>query len=52
MFRLFRLVIDFPALDRLMDFLESSQQKEVDALTARLRATNARLRASTEKETN
>ena len=50
MFRLFRLVIDFPALDRLIDFLEADRQKDIDALTARLRASTASLKASTQQE--
>jgi hypothetical protein len=48
--RFFRFVIEIPALDRLMDYLEAGQQQEVDDLTARLRASNERLKASIQKE--
>jgi len=56
MFRLFR--IDFPALDRLMDYLESVQQAEIDALkkkvdelTAALTQSRNKLEDTIEKET-
>lgn len=36
MFRIFRIFIEFPALDRLMDYLEAARQKELDDLAAQL----------------
>ncbi len=49
---LFQLVpsvirIDIPALDRLVEFLSSSQQKEIDALVARLKVSSNKLKEIT-----
>lgn len=46
MFRLFTIVIEFPALDRWREFLEARQQRQIDALTQRLAVANAALRGS------
>lgn len=42
----FVIRLDFPALDRLIDFWESKQQQEIDALTAKLQHTTAGLQKS------
>ena len=50
------LRIEFPALDRLMDYLESAQQAEIDAASAQIQQATERLAKSrvnlgqTEKE--
>lgn len=38
--------VSFPALDRLVDFLGSSQQSEVDALAAKLGTSAKKLNAA------
>ncbi len=55
-FRLFRIVVEFPALDRLLDYLKAHDQAELDAateqivkLTERLKQSGAKLAASQEK---
>jgi hypothetical protein len=50
MWTLFKLVVEIPALDRFMDYIEATQQKDVDALTALLEGSTAGLKASIEKE--
>lgn len=42
----FTIRVDFPALDNLVNFLREDQQKQVDAVTARVRTLTARLKAS------
>lgn len=37
------LRVDIPALDRLLDYLEATQQKEIDALADQVRDLTARL---------
>jgi hypothetical protein len=44
MFRTIR--IEFPALDRLIDFLQGSQQAEVDRGTSQIQQATERLRKS------
>lgn len=39
--------VDFPALDRLLDFLEANEQGQVDTITAAIRQGNAALKTST-----
>jgi hypothetical protein len=46
MFRTVR--IDFPALDRLIDFLEAAQQAEVDSATSQIQQATERLTKSRE----
>lgn len=41
--RLFGFVLEIPALDRLMDYLEARQQREIDASTAQVQALASRL---------
>ena len=43
MFRIFRVSVDFPALDRLVTYLEAAQQKEIDAMAAQVRDLTAQL---------
>lgn len=50
MFRLFRVVIEFPALDRLLGYLERTDQKAVDAQTQRIKNLTAALRAAVTHE--
>ncbi len=57
MFRLFRIIVEIPALDRFLDYLEAQSQTEVDtataalaALAARLASTNTRLLGAINKE--
>jgi hypothetical protein len=38
--------IDFPALDRLIDFLEANQQAEVDSATSQIQHDTERLAKS------
>jgi hypothetical protein len=38
--------IDFPALDRLIDFLEAAQQTEVDLATSQVQQATVRLAKS------
>jgi hypothetical protein len=51
-FRIFRIVIEFPALDRLLDYLENTQnaQESIDAQTQRLKAITAALKAAISHE--
>jgi hypothetical protein len=49
MIRLFRIVVEFPALDRLIDYLTGLQQHAVDVQTERLRGLSDRLKASNDK---
>lgn len=37
------VTVNFPALDRLINYLEADQQKQLDAVIARLKASNAGL---------
>lgn len=46
MFRIFRVAVEFPALDRLLDYLQAQQQAEVDALTQRVDAATTALAQS------
>lgn len=46
MFRLFRIVVEIPALDRLMDYLDAQQQGEIDAGAAQVLALTQRLSQS------
>jgi hypothetical protein len=41
-----RILIELPALDRLVDFLVASEQSQIDAATNQLEALRARLEAS------
>jgi sialic acid synthase SpsE len=41
--------IDFPALDRLIDFLEAAQQAEVDLAKSQIQQATERLTKSREK---
>lgn len=57
MFRLPVLMIDIPALDRLLDYLEGKQQADIDSATAqlsalaqRLQTTNTRLETATKEK--
>jgi len=49
MFRIFRVLIDFPALDRLMNYLEAEQQKDIDSATARINEVAQRLKTARER---
>jgi len=40
------ITVNIPALDRLMNFLEGAQQKEIDALTQRLGTMQSKLAES------
>ncbi len=42
----FRLVVEIPSLDRLIDFLTSGQQSEVDAAASQVSQLTARLKKS------
>jgi hypothetical protein len=46
MFNLGVITVQVPALDRLMDYLEGIQQKNIDAATATITAFTARLKQS------
>lgn len=46
MFRLLRVLVDIPALNRLLDFLEADEQSDVDAMTVQVRAAKVRLTQS------
>lgn len=47
---MFHIQFDIPALDRLVDYLEGKQQKEIDALVTQLSESTAGLQSSIEKE--
>lgn len=49
MLRFFKVLVDFPALDRLLDYLASTEQSEVDAANAQIAALTVRLKQSTDK---
>lgn len=49
--RLFRIFIEFPALDKWREFLEARQQKDIDAEALRLKATNDRLENKMKSQT-
>lgn len=44
----FTIRVDFPALDNLVNFLREDQQKQVDAVTARVGTLTARLKTSSD----
>lgn len=44
--RLFVVNVEFPALDRLLDYLEAAEQKEIDALTLQAEQLLTRLEQS------
>jgi uncharacterized coiled-coil protein SlyX len=46
MWRIFRIVVEVPALDRLMDYLEAAQQEELDLMEEQVRQLTARLSKS------
>lgn len=49
MFRLAKILVEIPALDRLLDFLEANQQKEVDALGDQIAQATSTLHKSTDR---
>ena len=41
--------VDFPALDRLVDFLEADEQSQIDAITTQVQSATARLKTATDR---
>ncbi len=46
MFSTLRILVEIPALDRLMDFLDAAQQQEINALNAQVQSLTQRLHNS------
>lgn len=46
MFRLFRIIVEFPALDRFREFLEAKEQVEIDRAVVQLKAAQASLQSA------
>ena len=43
------IVIDFPALDRLLDYLSANEQSKINALTGQVDALAQRLKTANDK---
>lgn len=46
MFRIGRILVEIPALDRLMNYLEAADQREIDGLSDRVTALTTELKQS------
>jgi len=49
MFRIAKITVEIPALDRLLDFLEANQQKEIDTLSDQVARATQTLKQSTDR---